>query len=637
MLQDIREQSTSLVYRIVIFAIIFVLAVFGFQAVNFFSTGGAGGIVVNGEEIPAVEIEQQVARELRAAQARGQNLDAELLRPQVMQREIDRTLLLQEVARGGIGAHDEQIDDEIRSSPAYQLDGIYDPVRLRQLLLAQGMTEREFRGDVAADLRLRQLVDGIATGEFVTDAELETLMQLLEERRAVAWLTIDDAGAVDPAAVSDQALQAAWAARQTDYMVDEQVTVASLVIDRNRIAEEIEPSEAEIQQRYAQALAGFTPVEERRARQIVLDVGVSSSGDAENDAALARRVQDTLVRQLTDRILARLEAGESFAALAEEFSADAVTSAQGGDLGFAPRGVWGDDIEDVLWRMRPGEVEGPIETDFGWLILKLEDVRETRYPTLEADRDRIVRELQLEAADPIYLDQITRLRELAYESADLQPLADFLGRDPQVSDPFSLAQGAGVFRDQAVRDLAFSEDVLVGGYNSEVLELSPDRAIVLRLVSRTPARVPPLEEVESQLRAVLAEEAAERRVREQAEQVLADLRAGMFAQDVAEKHDVQWTLEQRVSRSSTEIDPAIVDAAFRLPPPGPGQRAIGTAELSSGGMAVLVLSEVDPGEVAVVQEAQLDAFRSALLAVVINRASEALRSTLRRNASISGT
>lgn len=635
MLQDIRDNSSSLAFRVVIFLIIFVMAVFGFQAVNFFSTGGAGSIYVNGEEIPAIDIEMQVARQVRALQAQGQDIDPERVRPQVMQQQIDRTLLLQEVERGGIGAHAELIDDEIRSSPSYQLDGVYDPVRLRQLLLAQGITEAEFRAGVAEDLRLRQLVEGIGAGEFLTEEEVRHLLSLLEEQRSVAWLTIDRDGRVDPAAITDAELQAAWAARRTEYTIDEQVVVDYVVLDRYRIAAAQTPTEAEIQQRYARAAAAFEPVEERRARQIVLDVGVS--GGEEADTGLGARVQQQLMKSISDTIFERLEAGESFAALAAEYSADTGTRSQGGDLGFAPRGVYGEEIERVLWTMQPGEIEGPIETDFGWLIVKLEDVRRTEYPSFEADRARIVRELQLEAAEPIYLDRLTRLRELAFESVDLQPLAAYLDTEPERSEPFSMTTGQGIFADPRVRDVAFSEDVLANGYNSEVLEITPDRAIVMRLNERIPARVPELEEVEAELRLVLAEEAAESAVRTQAEAVLADLRSGMFARDVAEQHGLQWSVTQPVARSSTDVDPAIIEATFRLPPPGPDQRALGTADLGERGMAVLVLSEVTQGDPAILQEAQLSAFRSALLTVVINRASEALRSSLRREADIAGT
>jgi peptidyl-prolyl cis-trans isomerase SurA len=73
-----------------------------------------------------------------------------------------------------------------------------------------------------------------------------------------------------------------------------------------------------------------------------------------------------------DSLVAELRHGGDFAAAAKRFSGDSASAAQGGELGWFRRGVMVKEFEDVAFRLRPGEIAGPVETAFGFHIIKVE-------------------------------------------------------------------------------------------------------------------------------------------------------------------------------------------------------------------------------------------------------------------------
>ncbi len=125
--------------------------------------------------------------------------------------------------------------------------------------------------------------------------------------------------------------------------------------------------ESAIQRMYRSQIDLLGQGREIRARRIVL---------ASEDAALAAK--------------RRLETGESFEALAYEISIDRVTAADGGDLGFFLLESTPDPIRNALQEGRVKQILGPIKTDDGWQILRIEERRETAPPSLDLLRPKIV-------------------------------------------------------------------------------------------------------------------------------------------------------------------------------------------------------------------------------------------------------
>jgi peptidyl-prolyl cis-trans isomerase C len=138
-------------------------------------------------------------------------------------------------------------------------------------------------------------------------------------------------------------------------------------------------SDAEIQAFYDKQWALMKENPEVRARHILVE--------KEEDAKALR---------------ARIAKGEDFGKLAKENSKDPGSGAQGGDLGFMRRGQTVPPFDATLFKLKPGEISDPVKTEFGFHIIKVEEIR--AFPPLAELKERIVMHLVQEKAQTISQD-----------------------------------------------------------------------------------------------------------------------------------------------------------------------------------------------------------------------------------------
>lgn len=156
-------------------------------------------------------------------------------------------------------------------------------------------------------------------------------------------------------------------------------------------------SEADVAAAYQEQIAGFEPADEISARHILV----------ESEAAAAA-------------LIGELDGGADFAALASEHSIGP-SKAQGGSLGFFGRGQMVPEFEAAAFEMDVGAHSAePVQTQFGWHIIKVEEKRETSPPALEALRERILMGLR-RAAYQSKLEELKAAARIDYQDEALMP------------------------------------------------------------------------------------------------------------------------------------------------------------------------------------------------------------------------
>ncbi|NBQ12888.1 MAG: hypothetical protein EBU29_12810, partial [Gammaproteobacteria bacterium] len=319
MLQTMREHARGVFGWLIIGSIIAVLAVFGFGALNFF--------VVSEPAVATVGEGRVINRELLSAAAED----------------------------AGLAAPGGELDQIITGMPQFQGDLGFDEDRFRFALQSIGMTPASFRSAMGADLSVDQLTSGVAESSFITEAELRALATVLLQNRDIAWLRLAPSEFEAEVTVSDEALEAFFEARRSAYRAPTRVRVEALRLDRFDFEEAQAITEEAVLAAYEREKTAFEGQEQREAAHILL------AETDDRDLASARALAESL--------LTRLEAGEDFAALAEEFSDDPGSASDGGRLGAAARGTFVGPFEEALFSMVPGELRGPVETEFGVHIL----------------------------------------------------------------------------------------------------------------------------------------------------------------------------------------------------------------------------------------------------------------------------
>jgi peptidyl-prolyl cis-trans isomerase D len=329
----------------------------------------------------------------------------------------------------------------------------------------------------------------------------------------------------------------------------------------------------------------FSQAEQRRVRHILLPVN-----DPKEDAA---------VKLKAEGILKRAQGGEDFAKLAKEFSQDPGSAAQGGDLGWSEKKVFVGPFADAAFSMKVDEIRGPVKTQFGYHILKLDGIQPPAVKTFEQSKAELETEYKRNEAERLFNNAQDQLADAALQNAtDIEVVAKKAGLTVQDIANFSRNDGGGALgKVPAVIDAAFSQDVLDGRL-SPIVEVEKGRGVVLRATDHQVPQQKPLEAVRTdvvgawkkqrgvELAAAAAADAAKR------------LNAGESWDAVAKSLGITGPAPKFISRSDQDVPMEIRTTAFRAPKPA--QKSIyENLSLANGDAAVLAFSAVreDPNAV----------------------------------------
>ncbi|WP_199455944.1 MULTISPECIES: SurA N-terminal domain-containing protein [unclassified Marinobacter] len=575
MLQDIRDNAQGTIAKVIIGLLIISLSIWGMDAIIGGFTGEPEVATVNGNDITEREFLRTVQLETQQRLMQMENPDPSLVdedqvRRDVLEALIQEAVLTQDAANQGLELSDADIDSLITQMPQFQVDGQFNRDRFVATVRNLGMGVAEFRESLRKNYVVNQIRAAIAQTGLAVPAQAEQLLAIQNQTRDFRVLTIDADTVADQVSVSDADIEAYYEDNKDQFRKPEQVSAAYITLSLDALASVIEISDEEVRGYYDERAEDFAR-EERRAAHILIEAGV----EAEQTMATIQQ---------------RLEEGESFAALAEEFSVDTVSAREGGDLGFAGRGVYDEAFEQALFALEEGETSGPVETSFGVHLIRLVEVRRADVPAFAELESELRDELARARATERFAEVRSQLADAAYAADDLAGPASELGLDVQEVSGVTRDGGPGPFDHAGLVRQLFSDDVLTGGYNTELIDVENNRAVVARVREYQEPRQLELADVEGQVRDLLTSRATRKALDDRAAELVAAVEAG--EQPMAD----QWQGFEGEGRNVAGLDPFIAQAVFSLPHPEGEQPVVGKA-LGGSEAAVIVLSAVNPGEV----------------------------------------
>ena len=624
MLQVIREKFTGPIAFAVIAAIGITLVIsFGNM-----DTGGATGTFaaeVNGEEIPILEYQRIVQNELVRQQEAFQGEFPEILQEQLQRNVLDSLIrnevLTQYVRDRGYRVNPGRVKDFIRSQPVFQVGGEYSYESYVAVLSSQGLNPEQFERDQQAALEAGQLENGIVGSAFYTPTEFRQYISLLAEQRDAVYVTFDPASMVDGIEVSEESLRSYYDANTNEFMTEESVSLQYIEIRLDEISKSVVVDEAAMQDFYAANADRYKRQEQRRGRHILIVV------DAETDEATAE--------QTVNELSQRLAAGEEFETLAREYSDDPVSAEQDGDLGWSGPGDFVEAFEKSLFSLTEGEISEPVRTEFGYHLIRLDEVRAGTQRTYEEVHDELLSELQLqEAADQFYT-LAEQIDDLALENPDsLDEVAAASGLELQQIDNFTRAGGEPLGYDQVLVDTAFSIEVLEDGENSPLIEIGDDRAVVVHAGEYRPSRLEDFDQVKNAVSETVGLQEAAAKARVEGEAMLARLQGGEAFDELAKEYELGLVDAQQLNRSTDEVDAGLLADIFRTPKPVADRPIFRGLALGSGGYAVFRLDAVRAGRPDEIPQQERDQRKQLLARQLGSAATAALIEDQRADASV---
>ena len=601
MLESFRSNMKGVALGITI--LIAVVFIFSGTGTVFLANSSNGAVASVGEtEISEFDLLRSISNQKQQILEQNPDLDTSLisddmLRPAALERLIRREVLVQTAQKNGLSMSESSINSEILNVEGFKTDGKFDQDRYKFVLQNQGYTHASFKQMLNNDLVVQQLISGVSETAFVTEFENQSLASVSEQSRTYYYLTIPVSKHGSEVSVSDNEISDFYQNNPNDFMTEEQLKIDYIELKPEMLADKNAISEEMVQTRFEAELADLDLTESRRVSHILI---------TENN--------DTLI----DEINAKIAANASFESLVSEYSEDFGSASVGGDLGFTSGETFPDSFEEAVMELNIGEVSGPVQTESGIHFIKLTEIQKDEY-VYEDEKARIMDDLANEAVSEIFVEKLEILRELSFNAESLSEVAEDAGLLVKTTDYFPRSGGKGVASNNVVINAAFSDDVLVEGYASEVLELGDDYFTVIKLNEFKDEELRPLTEVKDSINEKLADEKLEILMKEESEKLLVELRDGETIEALAKNNNLDWQVVLSASRRVTDQNPEINAEVFKLNTPN-GSPTHDYFILKNGDFVVASLESVSSGDYSSAEESVKNGIITANLS--INQSSE---------------
>ncbi len=587
MLQQIRDKLSGWVARIVLGALAVVFVFWGIELRSAYSASNYAASV-NGDKISLREAQfawqQQQSQLQQVLKSEIPEAMKKTQQQAVMDRLIRTQLLQQQINKLGYGINDVALTKALQEVDEFKVDGKFNADRYASTVRSIGKTRSQFEADYRDQLAMQRLQNTVVNTTFVTPAEAARAQALLGEQRDIEFATIAAKTFLPTVNISDAEVQNYYDANKAAYFTPETVDLQYVELKLADVAAEVSVTDEALRAYYEQVKDKFSTAERRHAHHILIT--------AENG------MDDAAAKKKAEEIFAKIKSGGDFATLAKENSKDPGSAAKGGDLGWAKRGDYVKPFEDALFSMNPGEVRGPIKSDFGYHIIRLDEV-EGSTKTFEQVRAEVETDYRNEQAHSAFYDKTQKLADAAFSKMnELEGVAKEFNTTVKTIPGFTRDGGGEFAKGSPVIDAAFSEAVLEKGQNSSLVTIGEDRALVVRISDHKLPEQKPLDQVRSDIVALLKDNAAKAMLATKSAELVKQLQEGSLQWAALPKQIAAViTAKQSVSRTGSNIPAPIIKSAFALSKNGidVSKPAYSSALLDNGDYAIVAVTAVKPG------------------------------------------
>lgn len=587
MLENIRENSQGMVAKLILGFIILTFAVAGIGSyTNSVDTSVAE---VNGAKISQADFDKSYqSQRNRMNQQFGEMFDTLAsdasymanFRNGVLDSLINEVLMDQNAEQLAIRVSDAKLKETIRTMPEFQVEGVFDNNRYLAMINQAGFYQSsDFRDYLRVEMTRRQLSQSLVATEFSLPYQVGQITKLQNQTRDIRFATIAAEQFKAKVEVTDAEVESFYQANQARFQNNEKVKLEYVSLNVDDLAKGVELSDKDIETYYQENIANFSKEEQRRISHILIEFG-------EDEAA---------AKASAEAALARINAGEDFAVVAQEVSSDIASAENGGDLEWLERGIMEPALEDAAYALSDaGAVSEVVETSFGYHVIKLTELVKEQIQPLVDIKDELRAEVSAQKAQDKFFELQQELARVSFEFPDsLDDAAQVINGEVKTSEWLTRGGNLPPFNNPKVIDAAFSDIVLNENLNSDIIDVNDNVVMVVRLAEHQEAAVKPLTEVAALIKENLTTEKASEMAQQSADELLAQFIAGTNVDVELAKFDANFITKAAVSRSSADIDRALASKVFTLAHPSEGQLSAATVTLSNGDLALVEVQKVN--------------------------------------------
>lgn len=549
MLGAIRNKSKGWVAYLIVGLITVPFALFGIQ--DYASRSANTAIAkVDGEDIDINIYYQELSTQQRNLQqqlgaAYTQEID-NVLKQNLLDSLINEKLIENYANSLDIVTLDDEVKSVIEMNQAFLVDGVFSQDRYLQLLRLNSYSPAAYEIAQSKALNREQIKINLSGSAFMSSTQTKQLNDLASQEREVSYLALNTENYKDEVSVSQSQISDYFNENRSSFVEGRKVKVDFVELTLDSMEEPESPSNDDLKNLYDDNAELYTNPERRRAQHILVES-----------------------EELAKDLLNQIKQGADFAELAKANSEDTSSSEEGGDLGFFERELMGAEFDEAAFAMNIGDVSEVVATDYGYFhIIKLTDIEPETMQSFDEVQEQLVSLYIRTAKEKLLFGSLEEFMNLSYEES-LDMVADQFGLELQTSDFFG--EGSSQYDPKFVAS-AFSSAVIDDGENSEVMEISPEKFVVLALSDLQSEREKDLSEVEGQIESVLKTLAAKEIIDNLAENIASALSSGdeQTANQLISENNLEWVNEGWISRAN-ELPFDVTSLSFTLAKPEEGR------------------------------------------------------------------
>lgn len=558
---DFVRNNTKLMMGLLFLLIIPSFVMFGIEGYSRFNERGETVAVVNGHKITQQDWDAAHRQQVDRIRATSPNVDAKVLdsafaRYSTLERLVRDRVIEEAMTDLHLTTSDAQLARQLQQDPNIAAlrdkEGKLDMERYKQLAASQGMTPQQFETQMRVQMARDQVLQGVVRSGLASSMQADTTLNAFFQQREVAIKRLEPSAYVSQVQSTAEELQQHYQSHSAQFQSTEQADIEYVVLSLDAVLPTITLNEADVKTYYEQNLSRLSGTEQRRASHILLSVAKDApAADKQAVKAKAQAVLDE-ARKTPQR----------FAELAKKHSQDPGSAANGGDLDFFARGAMTPPFENAVFSMQKGQISDLVESDFGYHIIRLTDIKSPPVPSFAQMRPEIEVELKKQMAQRKFAEWAEKFSNEVYEQADsFKSVADNMKL--QVVKAQGVTRNAAgnpkaVWNHPKLLETLFSAASIEKKRNTEAVEVAPSTLVSARITRHEPTRTRPFDEVQAQVKTQLQLQKAAELARKQGSQSLVEWQANPAQATVGAPVTVS-------RRQPQGLPPAVLDAVLSAP------------------------------------------------------------------------
>jgi peptidyl-prolyl cis-trans isomerase D len=592
---DFVRQHTKIMQFLLFLLIFPSFVLFGIDGYNRFLDKGEVVASVDGQKITQPELDNAHRNEVDRMKASMPNVDSKMFDSPMaklgtLERLVRDRVMRVASERLNLQVSDQRLAGALAQNPAIaslkRADGTLDINKYKDLLASQGMTPESFEAQMRNDLASQQVLMGVSNSVINTNALIENTLNAYYEKRSVQIIKFAPSDFLSSIKPTSDELNAYYQSHSALFQSPEQASIEYVVLDLPTIQKSINLSEADLKTYFEQNQSKLAALEQRRASHILLN--------APKEMAVVEK--EKIKIKALDILSQIKKSPDQFGALAKQYSQDPGSASKGGDLDFFARGAMVKPFEDVAFSLNKGQISELVETDFGYHIIKLTDIKTPPSPSFEATRASLETELKKQQSQKKFAEVAEQFTNLVYEQSDsLKPVVDkfklTLGTIESLNKiPSSNANASQLpwLQNPKFLNAVFSVDSVEKKHNTEAIEVAPNTLVAARIREYRPAKTKEFALVKEQVEQFFKREKSELMAKKQGEEKLNAWKTNPESANLPASIVIS-------REKSKDLSPKLIEAALRAPIKDTAVFA--GVDLGAEGYAVIKVLKVEANDV----------------------------------------